>query len=144
LDGLPPGDYTLQLAIPQNQVAGFFDGEASPAKVHLNSGGLVEHNFDLFWNGRIEGHVKDYSGKPAHIWVMLVSTDGSSLPGNVNFFLQTNPDGFYQVKKTPPGRYIVMVNPDGPYDEWPEPRSRCGARMSRTWSSPCIGGCQNG
>ena len=119
LDGLPPGDYTLQLAIPQNQVAGFFDGEVSPAKVHLNSGGLVEHNFDLFWNGRIEGHVKDDSGKPAHVWVMLVSTDGSSLPGNVNFFLQTNPDGFYQVKKTPPGRYIVMVNPDGPYDEWP-------------------------
>jgi hypothetical protein len=49
----------------------------------------------------------------------MVSADGSNLPGNVNFFLQTNPDGFYQVKKIPPGRYIIMVNPDGPYDEWP-------------------------
>ena len=94
MDGLPPGDYTLQFAIPQNQVAGFFDGEGSPAKVHLNSGGLVEHNFDLFWNGRIEGRVKDDSGKPAHVWVMLVSTDGSSLPGNVNFFLQPTPMAF--------------------------------------------------
>ena len=37
----------------------------------------------------------------------------------MNFFLQTKPDGSYQVKKVPPGRYIVMVNPDGPYDEWP-------------------------
>jgi len=27
--------------------------------------GLVEHNFDLSGNGRIEGHVKDDSRKPA-------------------------------------------------------------------------------
>jgi hypothetical protein len=119
LDGLPTGDYTLQLALLENQVAGFFDPEASPAKVHLGNDGLAEHNFDLFWDGRIEGHVKDDTGKPARVWVMLQTADESTLPGNVNFFLQTNADGFYQVKKIPPGRYIVMVNPDGPYDEWP-------------------------
>jgi hypothetical protein len=79
----------------------------------------VEYNFDLFWNGRIEGHVKDDSGKPARIWVMLLSDDGRNLPGNVRFFLKTDPDGSYQINKIPPGRYIVMVNPDGPYDEGP-------------------------
>jgi hypothetical protein len=42
-----------------------------------------------------------------------------SLLGNVRFFLKTDPDGFYRINKIPPGRYIVMVNPDGPYDEWP-------------------------
>jgi hypothetical protein len=119
LDGLPPGDYTLQLAVPDNQAAGFFDDEGSLVKVHLDSDGLVEHNFDLFWNGRIGGHVKDDLGNPAHIWVMLLSADGSSLPGNVNFFLLTSRDGSYQVKKIPPGRYIIVVDPDGPYDEWP-------------------------
>jgi hypothetical protein len=120
IDGLPPGDYSLQLAVPENQVVdSFFDGEGSPVEVHLDPGEVREHNFLLYWNGRIEGHVKDDTGKPAHVWVMLLNTDGSSLAGNVNFFLQTKPDGSYQVKKVPPGRYIVMVNPDGPYDEWP-------------------------
>jgi hypothetical protein len=119
LDGLRPGDYKLQLAMPENQVAGFWDQEGSPAKVHLDSNGSVEYNFDLFWNARIEGHVKDDSGKSARIWVMLLSDDGRSLPGNVRFFLKTDPDGSYQINKIPPGRYIVMVNPDGPYDEWP-------------------------
>jgi hypothetical protein len=119
VDGLPPGDYTLLLAAPDKQVAGVWDHEGSPAKVHLDSNRSVEYNFDLFWNGRIEGHVKDDSGKPARIWVMLLSGDGRNLPGNVRFFLKTDPDGSYQINKIPPGRYIVMVNPDGPYDEGP-------------------------
>ena len=119
LDGLPPGDYTLQVDLPENQVAGFFDRDGPASKVHLESGGLTEHDFDLFWNGRIEGQAKDGSGKPANVWVMLLSADGINLPGDVNFFLQTNPDGFYQVKKIPPGRYVVVVNPYGPYGGWP-------------------------
>jgi len=119
LDGLPPGNYALQLAIPDNQVAGFFEDEGEPVKVHLESDGLVEHNFDLFWNGRIEGHVKEHSGKPAQVSVMLLSADGKQLPGYVNFFLQTNRDGFYQARKIPPGRYIVVINPNGPDDERP-------------------------
>lgn len=119
LDGLQPGDYTLQLAMPENQVAGFWGEEGLPAQVHLNTNGLVEYNFDLFWNGRLEGHVTDDSGKPARVWVLLTRADGKNLPGNVNSFLQTTPDGSYQVKKIPPGRYIVTINPDGPYDDWP-------------------------
>jgi hypothetical protein len=119
LDGMPPGDYTLKLAVPDNQITGFWDQEGSPAHVHLKTDGLVEHDFDLFWNGRIEGHVTDDSGKSARVWVMLTSADGKNLPGNVDFFQQTKPDGFYQVKKVPPGRYIMTVNPDGPYHDWP-------------------------
>ena len=39
IDGLPPGDYSLQLAVPENQVAdSFFDGEGSPVEVHLDPG----------------------------------------------------------------------------------------------------------
>jgi hypothetical protein len=57
LDGIPAGDYTVQVAVPENQVAGQFDFDASPAKVHLRTNGLAERNFDLYWNGRIEGRV---------------------------------------------------------------------------------------
>lgn len=67
LDGLPPGDYRLELAVPNNQVAGFSDREGAGIIVHLNDGGFVEHDFDLFRNGRIAGQVKrdsENSAKP--------------------------------------------------------------------------------
>lgn len=65
LDGLPPGDYRLELAVPNNQVAGFSDREGAAIRVHLNDGGFVEHDFDLFRNGRIAGQVKCDSENPA-------------------------------------------------------------------------------
>ena len=81
---------------------------------------------EAFWNktlkcsGTAELRVAwRIAGKPAHLWVMLASADGTRLPGYVKFFLQTNPDGSYAIGKIPPGRYMVLVNPDGPYHEWP-------------------------
>ena len=118
-DNLPRGDYTLELLLPDDQVDGFFEGNRSPVKVHVEPGSVLEQNFEMFWNGRIEGRVEDSSGKPAHLWVMLASEDGTRLPGYVRFFLQTDADGSYAIGKIPPGRYVVLVNPDGPYDEWP-------------------------
>jgi hypothetical protein len=118
LDDLPPGDYSLKALVPDNQLveSHIRDGLL---KVHLNSQDLVEHNFYAFWNGRIEGHVEDDSGKPAHIWLMLLNADQSRLPGGVNDFLLTNNDGSFQIKMIPPGRYIIVVNPSGPHDDWP-------------------------
>ena len=55
LDGLPPGDYTLRLAGPDNQVESFANEQTSPARVHLGSG-LQE--CDLLWNGLVQGQVK--------------------------------------------------------------------------------------
>jgi len=118
-DNLPQGDYTLELLVPDDQVVGFLEGERSPVKLRIEPGSVLEHNFEVFWNGGIEGRVEDSSGKPAHLWVMLASADGSRLPGYVKFFLQTNADGSYAIGKIPPGRYVVLVNPDGPYDDWP-------------------------
>lgn len=119
LNDLPVGDYTLRLLTPENQLVGFFDNDGSTATLHLDRSGIVEKNFELFWNGRIEGQVKDDAGKPAHAWVELLSADGSQIPGNVNFFQMAAKDGSYQFRKIPPGRYMVVVNPSGPYDEWP-------------------------
>ena len=113
VDDLPPGDYTLQLLVPDSQLVGFWEGDALPAKVHLDNQGLVEHNFEIFWNGRIEGHVKDDSGKPVHVDVELQSADGNQMPGNVRSYLPSNDDGSYGIKKIPPGRYFVVLNPSG-------------------------------
>jgi hypothetical protein len=61
--------------------------------------------------------VRDDSGKPARVWVLLTSAEGKKLPGYVDFLLQTKPDGSYQLRKIPPGRYIVTINPNGPNDD---------------------------
>jgi hypothetical protein len=119
LDGLPPGDYTLRLSVPEGQTAGFFPDEGSPTRIHLDRGGLVERNFDLFWDGRIEGKVHDASGAPARAWVQLVRADGRQVPAFVNHFEQTANDGSYRFRKIPRGRYLVVVNPGGPADGWP-------------------------
>jgi len=119
LDGLAPGDYTLRLSTPETQTAGSFDNDGSPARIHLDDGGVVERNFELAWDGRIEGKVSDESGAPARAWVKLLSADDGQLPGYVNFFERTAKDGSYRFRRIPPGRYRVVVNPDGPHGEWP-------------------------
>jgi len=119
LDGLPPGDYTLRLTAPETQTVGFFPDDGSPAQIHLDQGGLIERNFELFWDGRIEGKVYDASGAPARAWVQLFRADGRQLPGFVHHFEKTTDDGSYRFHKIPRGRYLVVLNPGGPGDEWP-------------------------
>jgi hypothetical protein len=119
LDGLPPGDYTLRLSAPERQTVGFYRDDGLPARIQLDQGGLVERNFELFWDGRIEGKVSDASGAPARAWVQLVRADGRQVPGFVNHFEQTADDGSYRFRKIPRGRYLVVVNPGGPADGWP-------------------------
>ena len=119
LDGLAPGDYTLRLLTPDTQTAGFFDNWGSPAVIHLDNGGVAERNFELFWNGRIEGTVSDDSGTPARVWVELLSADGMQLPGYAHHFEMTAKDGSYQFRKIPQGRYLVVVNRYGPRNESP-------------------------
>jgi hypothetical protein len=112
VDDLPPGDYTLQLLIPDDKTAGFWRNDGSPATISIAGHGLVERNFDLFWNGRIEGHVADDSGEPVQGWVKLLSPDGVQSPPYVKDALAA-PDGSYQIKNIPPGRYKVMVDSSG-------------------------------
>jgi hypothetical protein len=113
-DGLPAGDYTVQVAVPENQVAGQFHFDASPTEVHLRTNALVERNFNLYWNGRIEGSVRDDAGKPARGSLTLRTAEQSHSP---MFSPQIDSSGFYQISKIPPGRYIVVANEYGPNDQ---------------------------
>ncbi len=119
LDGLAPGDYTLRLSTPDTQTVGSFDNDGSPAAIHLDNGGVVERNFELLWDGRIEGKVSDDSGTPARAWVELLSADGRRIPGYVKSSEKTAEDGSYEFRRIPQGRYLVVVNPGGPDGEKP-------------------------
>jgi hypothetical protein len=52
-DDLAPGDYTLTLSPPKNQIAGRSDREALPAAIRVKRGEIAERNFDVMWEGRI-------------------------------------------------------------------------------------------
>ena len=118
LDGLAPGDYTLWLPTPETQTVGFFQ-DRSRVVIHVDNGGVVERNFQLFWDGRIQGTVFDNSGTPARAQVKLVSADDRHIPGYVHNREGTAKDGSYQFRRVPPGRYLVVMNPDGPDNERP-------------------------
>jgi len=55
LDGLPPGDYTLQLAVPDSQMTGSHE-RRTPPRGHLDKNAVVEHNFELAENRGDERH----------------------------------------------------------------------------------------
>ncbi len=118
LNDLEPGDYTLHLPTPDTQTVGFFE-DTSRVVIHVDNGGLVERNFALYWDGRIEGKVTDDSGTPARAQIKLVSADDRHIPGYVHEFVETAADGSYQFRRVPPGRYLVVMNPDGPDNDGP-------------------------
>jgi hypothetical protein len=118
VDGVSPGDYTLSLLIPDNKVAGLFERDGSPAKVHLTGKAAVDRSFDLFWNGRIEGRVADDSGRPVQTLVNLLNATGSKSLDYAESVL-TSVDGCYQLKRIPPGRYKVMIDTTGQQHRWP-------------------------
>jgi len=112
IDDLPSGDYTMQVETPSGQI----DRSESPHIVHLLERATVEENFMVVWNGQIRGHVEDEAGNPAAVTVKLVDVDhgGESIESYRFAF-----GGDYQLTKIQPGRYMVVVNPNGPDERAP-------------------------
>jgi Carboxypeptidase regulatory-like domain len=108
-DHLPPGDYTLTFSLPDDKAVGWFGKDGSTVAVHLAGPTTVERSFDLLWNGRIEGHVTDASGKPVKATVRVLTPKGIQWPGALLEETQSASDGSYQIAKIPPGRYSVMM-----------------------------------
>ncbi len=114
---LAPGDYSIDLDVPKRQVA-VFRGRENPAKIHLDPNQLANHDFDLFWNGRIEGRVVDDSGKPARAWIILGIPDDTAAR-HFQVFQPSEANGSYALSRIPPGRYVVFLNVHGPSEESP-------------------------
>jgi hypothetical protein len=115
VDGLPPDDYRIKLALPDSQITE--DGMVE--KRRMVQHGLIEQDFDVFWNGIIEGSIIDASGGPAHVWVLLQHSDGTDLGAYVRSFPDTDKHGSFRIEKIPPGTYKLTINPYGPSDDFP-------------------------
>lgn len=116
-DDLPSGNYVLNVRPPSDLVA--LNNE-NPVRMSVESNALIDRSFYLRLNGRIDGRVVDQSGKPAHVFVMVVNLAHQSEPGRgMQDFLVTSEDGSFHVSRIPPDRYILVINPSGPWDESP-------------------------
>jgi hypothetical protein len=113
IDSLPPDDYTLTVDLPETQSA--------PARelkkedfVHNR---LIEQNFQVSWDGSIEGTIRDIAGGPAQTWLLLLNPDGTDTIPRVAGLQRTDASGHFRIAEIPRGRYKLMVNPWGPQEE---------------------------
>jgi hypothetical protein len=118
IDGLAPGNYSLQLLLPADQIV-LGHGEKEPLRIHLEENSIASAEFVVFWNGRISGRVTDEKGKAAHVMVTVSHPDGGAVLGYARSSVVTDQRGNYQLDRIPAGQYVVSVNPDGPSDESP-------------------------
>jgi hypothetical protein len=115
IDGAPPGDYRLKLELPDTEDA----PEQDIRMQEMARLSTVERDFWVAWNGTVEGTVRDNTGKPATVELALQGLNGTNLAPSINPFAGTKADGSFQIKRIPPGKYILAVNPYGPGHESP-------------------------
>jgi hypothetical protein len=102
-------DYTLELLdVPRTRRTVPYKVE----KKELIQKRLFWLDLDIFWNGGIEGRVRDVSGGPVQALLDLRSTDGYLSGGTV----RTEESGVFRVGALPPNRYILSISPYWPRD----------------------------
>ena len=110
IDNLPPDDYTLTVDLSATQTAPV--GELK--KEYFGYSQLIEQDFQVSWNGSIEGTIRDAKGGPAAASLLLLNPDGTDTIPRVAGFQQTDANGHFRISEIPHGRYKLMVNPWGP------------------------------
>jgi hypothetical protein len=117
--GLRPDDYTLTLLDPPpDHIA----AEVKLTKKLLNKSQLSQLDMYVYWDGTIEGAVKDVDGNPVRTYVELWNAEGTQLSPDASGSAWTGDDGSYTLGNLPVGgRYTLRVNPAGPTDDAPFP-----------------------
>jgi len=115
IDGLPPDNYNLKLELPDTQDAP--QQEVTTQSIARSS--TVERNFEVVWNGSLEGMVRDNKGRPARVSLELEGPGVEQLPSFINSFAGTDANGSFRFKDIPQGRYGLLANSYGPTHESP-------------------------
>lgn len=74
-------------------------------------------DFQVTWNGSIEGTIRDTAGAAAQTWLLLLNPDGTDTIPRVAGLQRTDASGHFRIAKIPRGRYKLMVNPWGPQED---------------------------
>ena len=138
--GLPPGDYYVSAAsgpnvgmmMPDARLAAgdsdqgfaptYYPGTPSPAdaqKVTVAVGqevGGISFGLTPTRLSRISGRVIGWPNTAGGGFVMVTPEDGGMMMGMVTPPGQIQPEGDFEIRSVPPGRYVLRVMPGGPRD----------------------------
>ena len=115
---LPPGEYRVGA-----RLGGFMDASDSDQKVQARAHGCAGWYFFLVPDTRIRGRVTDASGGPvgnAEVAVLPLELGGWAARMRIDSE-RTNENGQYEIKRVPPGRFLLGINvdrdprPEAPY-----------------------------
>jgi hypothetical protein len=115
IDGVPPGDYTMKLDLPDTE-------DAPEQKVGMDEmirSSIVEKDFSVVWNGTVEGNVRETTGRTARVSLQLQGPNGTDLAPFINPYADIGANGSFRINRIPPGQYTLVVNPFGPQHESP-------------------------
>jgi hypothetical protein len=110
VEGLAPGDYTVRLKLPETL---FIHGPER--KVSIAGSVCVGEWFSVEPNGRLVGRVFDSEGRPAAGVSLRLKAAGRKKLRHHGYTTATAtaPDGTYEFKGVPPGRYVIQMRFDG-------------------------------
>lgn len=113
--GLPAGKYEFDPKLPRGtKLSSFLGSDSPPEPVQLGANHCLQHDIAVFPSGSIQGRVLDAAGqrvRHAHVYIVPATQE---LPvGNSNLYWESlGKEGFFQFVHLPPGRYILVVNPE--------------------------------
>jgi hypothetical protein len=113
IDSLPPDDYTLMVDLPETQTAPV----RKLKKEDFVYSKLIEQDFQVSWDGSVEGTIRDATGRPAQTWLLLLNPDGTDTIPRVAGLQRTEATVHFRIAEIPRGRYKLMVNPWGPQQD---------------------------
>jgi hypothetical protein len=116
---VPAGDYTIRLLdVPADQVT----YERKLTRRSMMQMRLCQVELRAFWDGSIEGKVRDAAGGPALVLMELRNPDGTELDPDASHSVAQGRDGLFRVENLPiGGRYLLLLNPVGPSQDSPYP-----------------------
>ena len=112
---LPSGQYQFAPDLPSGTTLSWFIGsDKPPVSFELNAHGCQERNIDVFASGSIQGRIIDSSNKLlSEAFAYIVSAEETALPKERQLYWESQgKDGFFKFVHIPPGRYLILVNPD--------------------------------
>ena len=125
--GLPTGRYQFAPELPPGTImAEYVGSDGPPIPFEVRVGECQERGISVFASGSIEGRVLDASNKLlAHAFVNILPSGKQALPkARELYWASQGKEGFFKFVHLPPGRYLLVVNPDDKQDpEFPYPRT---------------------
>jgi len=119
LVGLRPDNYTLKLLdVPPNQAA----EDLVVKKENMAATGADQLDIHTAWAGSIDGSIEDSGGGPADVSLELENADGM-VPVYPNPAARSARDGSFRFPHLPTGgRYVLLINSFGPWEDSPYSR----------------------